>query len=307
MMNTQHIHQRAQLYQQIRTFFFKRNILEVETPLLCSHTVTDVHIDSFQVDNRYLQTSPEYCMKRLLAAGSGPIYQICKAFRLEEAGSRHNPEFTMLEWYRPGFNHHQLIGEVDMLLQTILNTAPLKKQSYQDCFKQFTNIDPFSMPLEILLKFIETHISSFLREDLDIDIDTALQIILSEYIEPQIGQDQPFCIYDFPPSQAALAKIRNDAPPVAERFEIYYKGYELANGFHELTDPTEQAKRFGADQAKRKQLEKHVPDIDLFFIDALKHKLPACAGVAIGLDRLLMVKNNKQNISDVLCFSWQSC
>lgn len=304
-MHHAHLKQRAQFYQQIRTFFSERNVLEVETPLLCSYTVTDVHIDSFQVNDRYLQTSPEYCMKRLLAQGSGPIYQICKAFRLEEAGSRHNPEFTMLEWYRPELNHHQLIDEVDALLQTSLKTLPLKKQSYQNCFKQLANIDPFSTSLDILLKFIETNIPSFLHNDLD--IDTALQIILSEYIEPQIGQDQPFCIYDFPTSQAALAKVRNDNPPVAERFEIFYKGYELANGFHELTDANEQRKRFQADQQKRQQGGKPTPEIDHYFINALKAGLPPCAGVAMGLDRLLMIKSNAQTIGETLAYDWKDC
>lgn len=305
MMNTQHLHQRAQLYQQIRTFFSERNVLEVETPLLCSHTVTDVHIDSFQVGDRYLQTSPEYCMKRLLSEGSGPIYQICKAFRLEEAGSRHNPEFTMLEWYQPGFDHHGLIAEADALLQAVIQTTPLEKHSYQDTFRRFTKLDALHASLTTLLSFIQTHCPVFYRNDLD--VDTALQIILGEYIEPQIGQDKPYCIYDFPTSQAALATVRDDNPPVAERFEIFYKGYELANGFHELTDADEQHKRFQTDQQKRQQGGKSVPEIDHYFIDALKAGLPPCAGVAMGLDRLLMIKTNAQAIRETLAYDWKNC
>lgn len=301
----QYLQQRAQLYKIIRHFFNERNVLEVETPLLCSHTVTDVHIDSFQVGDRYLQTSPEYCMKRLLADGSGPIYQICKAFRLEEAGSRHNPEFTMLEWYRPGFNHHDLIDEVDQLLQIVLHTTPLEKHSYQDTFNKFTSIDALTAPLATLLEFIQTHCPMFYRDDLD--KDTALQIILGEYIEPQIGQDRPYCIYDFPITQAALAKIRHDAPPVAERFEVFYKGYELANGFHELTNAREQHQRFEQDQQQRHQLGKSIPSIDQYFIAALEKGLPSCAGVAIGIDRLLMAKFKKHNITETMSFSWDLC
>ena len=241
-------------------------------------------------------------MKRLLAQGSGPIFQICKAFRDEEAGSNHNPEFTMLEWYRPQFNHHDLMQELDELIQLLLHTPAATKQSYRDCFLTHTAIDPLTADLTILHAFIKQH--NLLHDLTDIDHDTALQVILSEYIEPQIGNDAPIFIYDFPPTQACLAKIRNDEQPVGERFELYYKGFELANGFHELTDPIEQEQRFQNDQAKRRARNLYVPDIDYYLIDALKQGLPPTAGVAVGVDRLVMLACDANRIQEVLCFPW---
>ena len=294
---------RAELYRKIRKFFDARDVLEVETPLLCSHTVTDLHVNGIKAaHNRFLQTSPEYAMKRLLAQGSGPIFQICKAFRDEEAGSNHNPEFTMLEWYRPQFNHHDLMQELDELIQLLLHTPAATKQSYRDCFLTHTAIDPLTADLTILHAFIKQH--NLLHDLTDIDHDTALQVILSEYIEPQIGNDAPIFIYDFPPTQACLAKIRNDEQPVGERFELYYKGFELANGFHELTDPIEQEQRFQNDQAKRRARNLYVPDIDYYLIDALKQGLPPTAGVAVGVDRLVMLACDANRIQEVLCFPW---
>ncbi len=290
---------RAHIYQTIRDFFKSRNILEVETPLLCSHTVTDVHVAGIEASGRFLQTSPEYCMKRLLSQGSGPIFQICKAFRQEESGSHHNPEFTMLEWYRPGFDHHALMEELDLLIQTLLKTQPATKQSYRKCFLQHTSIDPFDCELKALHDFIVQH--QLLHSIDNIDFDTATQVILSEYIEPKIGQQRPFFLYDFPASQAALARINNNT---GARFELYYKGLELANGFHELTDATEQLQRFKQDQSKRKQLNLPQRDIDTFFINALKQGLPDCAGVAVGLDRIIMLACNANTIQSVLTFAW---
>ena len=294
---------RAELYRKIRQFFDARDVLEVETPLLCSHTVTDLHVNGIKAaHNRFLQTSPEYAMKRLLAQGSGPIFQICKAFRDEEAGSNHNPEFTMLEWYRPQFNHHDLMQELDELIQLLLHTPAATKQSYRDCFLTHTAIDPLTADLTILHAFIKQH--NLLHDLTDIDHDTALQVILSEYIEPQIGNDAPIFIYDFPPTQACLAKIRNDEQPVGERFELYYKGFELANGFHELTDPIEQEQRIQNDQANRRARNLYVPDIDYYLIDALKQGLPPTAGVAVGVDRLVMLACDANRIQEVLCFPW---
>jgi len=296
---------RAALYHKIRDFFYARGVLEVETPLLCSHSVTDAYIQSIATEDRFLQTSPEYCMKRLLCADSGPIFQICKAFRNEEFGTNHNPEFSMLEWYRPSYTHHQLMDELDELMQNILLTTPATKQSYRDIFLEFVKLDPLTCDLATLHNLITQH---NLLQNLDgIDHDIALQVILSDLIEPQIGQEQPIFIYDFPASQAALAKIRNGYPPVAERFELYYKGYELANGFHELTDADEQLARFKADQAKRRALGLAVPDIDYYFINALQQGMPNTSGVAVGLDRLLMLSTNSASISDVLSFDWENC
>lgn len=301
---------RADFYRKIRTFFDSHHVLEVETPTLSQHTVTDLHIDSFKVtyspnqENYYLQTSPEYAMKRLLASGSGPIYQITKAYRDGEYGNHHNPEFTMLEWYRPGFNHHDLIAEIDLFFQATMNTQPADHMSYRDLFITHLAIDPLTCHLKELhallaVKQISVDIPS-------IDHDTALQLLLAHCIEPKLGLHQPIFIYDFPPSQAALAKIRPDEHPVAERFEAYIQGYEVANGFHELQNAEEQQKRFELDQLKRKKAGKNVPAIDDRLIHALKQGLPNCAGVAIGLDRLLMLLAKKNHIKEVISFDW-SC
>ena len=298
---------RANLYKKIRAFFSEKNILEVETPLLCQHTVTDPHINSFSVpasNNKhyFLQTSPEYAMKRLLAAGSGSIYQITKSFRIGEAGRQHNPEFSMLEWYHIGFNHHDLMDELDALLQYTVNTKPAEKITYQQLFLQHLQIDPFIVDVTQLKKVITEKKISF---DLNVDHDTALQILLTHCIEPTLGIEKPLFLYDFPPSQAALSKIREDNPRVAERFELYIHGREIANGFHELQDPLEQENRFLANQRARKNNQQSIPEIDYYFIDALKKGLPACAGVAVGLDRLLMHVMRTQNIEDVISFPFQ--
>lgn len=301
---------RAEFYAKIRIFFAERNILEVETPLLCQHTVTDPHIESFIVPapnsqlpapSYYLQTSPEYAMKRLLAAGSGPIYQITKSFRVGESGSKHNPEFTMLEWYRPGLNHHDLMNELDALLQFTINTKPAEKISYRELFLKYLHIDPLTTDLQKLKKIITENKINI--DTVDIDYDTALQILLSHVMEPAMGIEKPLFLYDFPPSQAALSKIRNNE--VAERFELYINGIEIANGFHELTDAEEQEERFKKNQLTRKKNNQFVPEIDYFFIDALKSGLPDCAGVAVGIDRLFMQYAKTQIIQDVIAFPFE--
>lgn len=292
--------QRATLYSRIRTFFANRHITEVETPLLCQHTVTDPHIESFAVPvahnkKYFLQTSPEYAMKRLLAAGSGSIYQITKSFRMGEAGRQHNPEFSLLEWYHLGFNHHDLMQELTELLQFTLDTKPAEKITYQQLFLNYLNIDPFHIALHDLKKIIlEKNININIS---NIDHDTALQILLSHLIEPSMGIERPLFLYDFPPSQAALSVIKNG---VAERFELYIKGIEIANGFHELTDAAEQTARFKKNQLARKTNNQFIPEIDPYFIDALKAGLPNCAGVAVGLDRLLMHSMKTNDIQDVI-------
>ena len=277
----------------------------METPLLCQHTVTDPHIESFQVPVRvdqhyFLQTSPEYAMKRLLSQGSGSIYQISKSFRLGELGKTHNPEFSMLEWYRIGFNHHDLMDELDALLQCTVQTAPAEKISYRELFLQHLKIDPFFADLSQLKKLMLSH---SINVNLDnIDHDTALQLLLSHRVEPNMGIKKPLFVYDFPISQAALSNIRLENPPVAERFELYMHGSEIANGFHELTHASEQEDRFKKNQRIRKNNQQFVPEIDYYFIDALKNGLPSCAGVAVGLDRLLMQATKTSSIQAVISF-----
>lgn len=305
--------ERAMLYSEIRTFFSERAVLEVETPLLSQHGATDLHIENFrsdyEVDNKrqtyFLQTSPEYAMKRLLAAGCGSIYQICKAFRQGESGRQHNPEFTMLEWYRIGFNHHQLMDEIDTFLQKILLTEAGTRISYRECFLQYLDIDPQTAPLAQLQNAILEKAIMADADVMELSHDTCLQLLLSHEIEPHLGLAAPLFLYDFPASQAALAKCREGNPPIAERFEVFYRGKEIANGFHELTDVTEQHARFLDDQIKRRHLKLSVPAIDENLLAALEHGLPDCAGVAMGLDRILMLRADKAAIDEVLAFAWE--
>ncbi|OGT27335.1 MAG: EF-P lysine aminoacylase GenX [Gammaproteobacteria bacterium RIFCSPHIGHO2_01_FULL_42_8] len=295
---------RQTLYATIRAFFAARDVLEVETPLLSEYTVTDPHIESFAVPfgdkNYFLQTSPEYAMKRLLADGSGSIFQITKAFRKEESGSKHHPEFSMLEWYRIGFDHHDLMNELDVLLQLILKTKPAQKISYRDLFLKNIDVDPFAVSHVTLKKII---VAKNIRVDCsDADFDFLLNILLTHCIEPTLGFEAPIFVYDFPVTQAALAKIRQEDPPVAERFELYIRGMEIANGFHELCDAKEQEKRFQENQRLRKNKNQFIPEIDHHFIDALKKGLPDCAGVAMGLDRLLLLQLKAVDIREVIVF-----
>lgn len=295
---------RAEILAKIRQFFAERNILEVETPLLCSTTATDPHIHSFAVaPHRYLQTSPEFCMKRLLAAGSGSIYQICKAFRHEESGRQHNPEFTLLEWYRVGFDHHQLMVEVDELLQSILQTASAEKITYEKLFEKYLAINPHSASIQELKHCAQKN-QLVLSDGNIIDRDAWLQLLMIHFIEPQLGFEKPLFIYDFPTTQAALAKIRHIEISVAERFEVYVNGIELANGYHELTDAKEQQARFLADQRRRQALGYAMIPIDKHLLNALENGLPDCAGVALGVDRLIMLAAKENSIHSTLSFSW---
>ncbi|OFC71981.1 elongation factor P--(R)-beta-lysine ligase [Alteromonas confluentis] len=305
------LRQRAALLRTIREFFYQRDVLEVDTPLLSHGTVTDVHLAAFssafshsetgKPETLYLQTSPEYAMKRLLCAGSDSIYQICKAFRHEGAGRFHNPEFTMLEWYRTGFDHHALMAEMDELLQATLNTDPAEKVSYQDVFIRQLSVDPLTAPVEVLQKkAVECGLD--MNAGLPDDADTLLQLLFSLYIEPLIGADSPCFVYGFPASQAALAKVNADDPRTADRFEVYFKGVELANGFYELANASEQRQRFLADNAKREEIGLPPLPVDEYFLSALASGLPDCAGVALGIDRLLMLKLGASHIQDVITF-----
>lgn len=305
---------RAEIVGRIRRFFCQRNILEVETPLLSWAGVTDVYIDSIPAwysgpgapdgHTLYLHTSPEYAMKRLLAAGSGAIYQICKVFRQGERGRRHNPEFTMLEWYRPGWDHHALMAEVEALVREVLPAAIALGESeyisYRDLFLRSLDLDPFCAGLEALKATARAHGVNYQVDDPD--RDTWLDLLLSHLIEPQLGQGRLTFVYDYPPSQAALARVQQQDPPVAARFELYLNGVELANGFHELTDVAEQRSRFEADLRQRQQLGKPQPPRDEALLSALEAGLPECAGVALGLDRLVMQAVKTRSIDEVISF-----
>lgn len=303
---TSALRDRAKIISQIREFFAQRDVLEVDTPLLCRVTATDPHLQSISVplsngDTGYLQTSPEFPMKRLLASGVGSIYSLGKVFRGDESGRFHNLEFTMLEWYRMDFDHHQLMDEMEALFKLTLQSAGTTRVTYRAIFLQLLSLDPFTASVEELKNAsLREGINT---EDLGEDRDVWLQLLMSHLIEPQLGASQPHFIYDFPASQAALAKIRHeDNIPVGERFEVYVQGVELANGYHELTNAAEQRQRFNADNEKRRAL--HLPElpVDENLLAALEHGMPNCAGVALGIDRLIMLATGAKHIHDVITF-----
>lgn len=288
---------RAELYDSVRAFFSARKILEVETPVLSAHATVDRHIESFHSGDYWLQTSPEFAMKRLLCAGSGPIYQICKVFRQEESGRHHNPEFTMLEWYRPGFDHHQLMAEVESLMNAVgVHAQPCERLTYREAFLRHAGVDAFTAPLDMLRAVVHFHGDAGAQAS---ERDFWLDLIMSAVVGPNLGQNGPVFLYDFPASQAALACVNGD---VAERFEVFWKGIELANGFHELTDAGEQQRRFESDQRWRAQQGCEVPPYDRHLISALQAGLPPCAGVALGLDRLLMLMRGLPSVAATMAF-----
>jgi len=249
----------------------------------------------------HLQTSPEFFMKRLLASGYQSNFQISKAFRDEEQGSHHNPEFTMIEWYRLGFTQFELMSEMEELFQEILSVESCESISYQNVFKKHVGIDPLETSKESLISLIklkEKYEDWLIKEE----FDDLLQFIFSEIIEPSIGEQVPCFIYNFPVSQASLAKASDIDERVAERFECYFKGLELANGFSELTSEVIQRRRFNQDNIAREQRSKSKKALDERFLSALETGLPDCAGVALGLDRLLMISLSKNSIEEVITF-----
>jgi lysyl-tRNA synthetase class 2 len=303
----QNLQQRAHALAKIRRFFSERDVLEVETPLLASSTVPDVYIESIAAqvvkDNssrkNFLQTSPEFFMKRLLASGSGSIYQIAKAFRQEEKGARHNIEFTLLEWYRLSYSLDQLMAELEELVQEVLSCGPISRLSYREIFGQHLQIDPHEISLEELQKLAKSEID---LSGSDLSKTDYLQLLLSNSIEPKLP---PYCIiYDYPLEQAALAILATDehGVVVAKRFELFGHGMELANGYFELSDAAEQRARFEKDNAVRKEKGLQAHDVDEKLIAALESGLPSCSGVAVGVDRLLMLLVEAKNISEVISF-----
>jgi len=303
----QNLQQRAYALAKIRRFFSERDVLEVETPLLASSTVPDVYIESIAAqvvkDNssrkNFLQTSPEFFMKRLLASGSGSIYQIAKAFRQEEKGARHNIEFTLLEWYRLSYSLDQLMAELEELVQEVLSCGPISRLSYREIFGQHLQIDPHEISLEELQKLAKSEID---LSGSDLSKTDYLQLLLSNSIEPKLP---PYCIiYDYPLEQAALAILATDehGVVVAKRFELFGHGMELANGYFELSDAAEQRARFEKDNAVRKEKGLQAHDVDEKLIAALESGLPSCSGVAVGVDRLLMLLVEAKNISEVISF-----
>lgn len=307
--SVENLRKRAEVYARIRRFFAERDVMEVETPLMTTAAVSDPYIDTIecryhplpgqQEQTRYLQSSPEYAMKRLLASGSGAIYQICKAFRNGEYGKRHNPEFTMLEWYRPGFDHHRLMDEVEALVMPLLGLTSCQRISYGDLFQQYLCIDPYSATAAELAIIAHQYIELEMEDD---NRDNWLNLLMSHVIEPQLAAQGGVFVYDYPASQAALSKVMKNSTGqlVACRFELFVAGIELANGYYELTDAAEQARRFELDIAQRKTEGLPVRPTDQLLVAALENGLPECAGVAMGLDRLVMLVSGTQQISDVI-------
>ncbi|ARG98057.1 elongation factor P--(R)-beta-lysine ligase [Legionella micdadei] len=300
------LRQRAKLLNQIRSFFYQRDYLEVETPTLSRFGITDVYLSNivatFRGQPYYLQTSPEYHMKRLLAAGSGPIFQLAKVFRDDELGRWHNPEFTMLEWYQLNVDHHGLMDETDALLQTVLQCPPMHRKTYQQAFSETCDLDPLAASLSALKRTLQRfELDNVLAPD-EQDPDQYLFLLMSHVVEPALGKESvPVAVYDFPVSQAALAKINHG---VAERFEIYFKGVELANGFHELTDASMQAARFQTDLIARRKKGLPEPAPDEYLLQALANGLPPCSGVALGVDRLLTLALKEPAIAKTLSFDF---
>ncbi|MDG4553305.1 MAG: EF-P lysine aminoacylase EpmA [Candidatus Competibacter sp.] len=307
---------RADLLARIRAFFAARGVLEVETPALSAAAISDPHLASFAVcytgpgprhgQTLYLPTSPEFPMKRLLAAGSGCIYQIARVFRDGEAGRLHNPEFTLLEWYRVGFDHHRLMDEVADLATELLagrvSLAEPERLSYRAAFQRDLGLDPHRATVAELAASAERFEVSIPPGMPTDKTDPWLDLLLTHRIEPRLGAGRLTFLYDYPASQAALARLRPGDPPVGERFELYLNGIELANGFHELGDVVEQRRRFEEENAARRALGLSIMPVDDNLLAALAAGLPDCAGVALGFDRLAMLAAEKKSLAEVLAF-----
>jgi lysyl-tRNA synthetase class 2 len=301
---------RARILSRIRAFFAARGVIEVETPALSLAAATDPNLASFAVatrdGNRYLHTSPEFHMKRLLAAGSGDIYQICKVFRAGEAGRYHNPEFSLLEWYRSGFDHHALMDEVEALLDELLEDSRkiglIARLTYRKAFLEHVGLDVLTASAADCERLVTER---GIEAGDDLSLQQWLDLVMAHWVVPACSRYGFAFIYDFPADQAALARIRPGDPPVAERFELLGYGLELANGFHELTDPAEQRQRFERELQIRRERGAPCVPMDERLLAALAHGLPAYAGVALGLDRLVMLAGGDNQISRAMAFSWE--
>lgn len=304
---------RARVNAAIRAFFAQCGVLEVETPILSAAGNTEPNIDSFTTRfsghvsagarTRWLRTSPEFPLKRLLAAGLGDCYELGRVFRNGEAGGRHNPEFTMLEWYRLGWDHHRLVDETVALVRELLalvdRTATLEVLTYRELFVRYTGVDPFDATLEQL----QAPLAGIGIDGQGLTRDDWLDLLMTHRIQPAFSPQVLTVVHDWPASQAALARIRPGEPPLAERFELYLGQYELANGYHELNDAAEQRVRFERDHAVRTARGDVLPPFDESLLASLDG-LPHCAGVAVGVDRLMMCLLGTAHIADVLALDF---
>ncbi len=300
------LRRRAELLRQVRHFLDSRGFLEVETPILSHDTVIDRHLDPIPVtlfseprqpergSKLWLQTSPEFCMKRLLAAGATAIYQITKAFRGgPEFGSEHNPEFTMVEWYRVGDDYSAGMQLLSDLAESAIGAGRAERVTYREAFQRQVGFDPLlpgaTLPLPMGM-------------EPDADRDLILDDWLSSLVAPYLGLDRPVILHDYPASQSALARVRPGNPPVAERFELYYRGIELANGYHELLDPAVLRQRNRKNNTERFADDKYLLPEESRLLAAMEHGLPACSGCALGFDRLVMVATGAKTIQEVMAF-----
>ena len=304
--SVEHLHARAQFMANIRSFFTLRKYLEVETPVMGRYGITDPYLVNIKAQFRgqeyALQTSPEYHMKRLLAAGSGPIFQLARVFRDDELGRWHNPEFTLLEWYQIGVNHLDLLSEVNDLLQTLLHCESIQIRTYQEAMQNICGINPFDTSIPELQDCLKQYGLEGVLEVTEQDCDQYLFLLMCHVVEPGLANNSaPTALIDFPPSQASLAQIVQGC---AARFEVYFRGIELANGFYELTDAKLQEKRFQMDNDLRLVQDKPVAAIDAHLLQALEYGLPTCSGVALGVDRLLALALEQTSLSTCLAFDF---
>ena len=311
------LRKRAWMLSVIRHFFVDREVLEVETPLMGETTGTEPQLNffstkyagSFSTPNKtyFFQTSPEFAMKRLLAAGSGSIYQICKAFRNHECGRFHNPEFTILEWYRVGFNLDQLMEEIeDLILELFASSemifAESERISYFEAFSKYAGVEIPTASVSDFIRIAKNHGLAGAVELCRDEIPDWLDFLFSQLIQPHLGRDRLTFVYDYPLCHASLARIKKGKTDIVDRMEVFINGVELANGYCELTDPAEQEQRFRLDLHQRNKRGLPIPKLDQRFIESLEHGLPECSGVAIGLDRLLMLLSGAKHINEVLTF-----
>lgn len=319
----ENLHLRADLLHRLRSFFIDNGFLEVETPILSADTVVDRHLDPFCVEienftqpsppaslpmgegrnaKYWLQTSPEFGMKRLLAAGAKAIYQVSKVFRRDEIGPLHNPEFTMVEWYRVGDGMQEGIQFTSDLCETLLKRGPAERISYREAFLKYVGIDPLTAKTKTIIDTVRRLEIAYPESMPEEDRDGWLDLLLVEKIQPHLGQKQPAILYDFPASQAALSIIRQENPPVAERFELYVEGIELANGYHELLDAAELRRRNKAANTQRVADGKPPLPEESRLLVAMDAGLPPCTGVALGFDRLVMLALGAKSLAEVLAF-----
>lgn len=301
------------MLQRLRGYFATSEILEVETPALSAAAVSDVHIESIAVQSSlsraplYLHTSPEFCMKRLLAAGYPDIYSICRVFRDGESGTRHQPEFTMLEWYRHNFSLAEIIQDTLQVIAAGLGEPAYSRSAdvrdYRDAFRDTIGVDPLTASTDELASAAQA--DKALRDSIGENPYDWLDLLLATRVAPTFARDSATVLRHYPASQAALARICPSDPVVADRFEVFVGGLELANGYVELTDASIQAERFAADQAERQRRGRLQRPHDVALLAALQSGLPPCAGVALGLERLQMIHENTDDIRNVIAFPFE--